>query len=176
MEDLQRRVCAIERPHRKLLQYYFIVSLILGPLFFLIFIPLSFRFRTLRYRFDPEGISMRWGILFRREINLTYARIQDIHLRSGIIERHLGLARIEVQTASGSAKAEMTIEGLLEFEEVRDYLYLQMRGMGAGSRTPTTTASGAAPELAQVLRDVTRELRGLREDLRADLRSRDGSP
>ena len=54
--------------------------------------------------FDEEGISVRWGILFRREINLTYARIQDIHLRSNFIERWLNLARIEVQTASGRGK------------------------------------------------------------------------
>lgn len=164
-------MCAIERPHRKLLHYYFIVSLLAGPLFFLALIPLVFRFRTLRYRFDPEGISMRWGILFRREINLTYARIQDIHLRSGIIERHLGLARIEVQTASGSAKAEMTIEGLQEFEEVRDYLYLQMRGVGAQSGPAPALGGASESELAAVLRDVTRELRGLREELR----SRDGA-
>jgi membrane protein YdbS with pleckstrin-like domain len=167
VSDLEQRVCAIERPHRKLLHYYLIRSLLLGPLFFLIFIPLSFRFRTLRYRFDPEGISMRWGVLFRREINLTYARIQDIHLRSGIIERHLGLARIEVQTASGSAKAEMTIEGLLEFEEVRDYLYLQMRGVGEKAGAARAAGAESAPELANVLRDVTSELRGLREDLRS---------
>ena len=165
MGNLERIVCSIERPHRRLLTYYLIVSFLLGPLFFMIFIPLSFRFRTLRYRFDPEGISMRWGILFRREINLTYARIQDIHLRSGIIERHLGLARIEVQTASGSAKAEMTIEGLLEFEEVRDYLYLQMRGVDA--KGGPAAAAASAPELASLLRDVTRELRALREDLRS---------
>ena len=68
---------------------------------------------------------MRWGILFRREVSLTYRRIQDIHLRSGILQRWLGLADILVQTASGSAGAEMTIEGLQEYEQVREFLDLQ---------------------------------------------------
>jgi putative membrane protein len=58
----------------------------------------------MRYRFDTDGIHMRWGIVFRREVLLNYSRIQDIHLRSNLIERWLGLARIEIQTASGSAK------------------------------------------------------------------------
>ena len=58
---------------------------------------------------------MRWGILFRREITLTYARIQDIHLTSNLVERWLRLARIQIQTASASASAEMTLEGLHEF-------------------------------------------------------------
>ena len=112
-------VLAIEGPSPKLFTYYPLSSLLLGPLFFIPLIPLYFRYHTLRYRFDEEGISMRCGILFRREINLTYTRIQDIHLRSNVVERWLDLARIEVQTASGSSGVEMTLEGLLEFEAIR---------------------------------------------------------
>jgi putative membrane protein len=41
---------------------------------------------------------------------LNYARIQDIHLRSNAMERWLGLARIEIQTASGSSNAGMTLQ------------------------------------------------------------------
>src|SRR5210317_541760 len=128
-------IFAIERPAPNLFTYYLLSSFVLGPLFFILLIPLYFRYHTLRYRFDEEGISMRWGILFRREINLTYARIQDIHLRSNLFERWLGLARVEVQTASGSAGAEMVLEGLLEFEAIRDYLYSRMRG-SHGAETP----------------------------------------
>lgn len=80
---------------------------------------------------------MRWGVLFRREIHLTSARIQDIHLSSNVVERWLGLARIEIQTASGSAKAEMTIHGVRESEELRDFLYSRMRGVGPGSTGST---------------------------------------
>ena len=37
---------------------------------------------------------MSWGILFRREVIIQFARIQDIHLRSNVVERWLGLGRI----------------------------------------------------------------------------------
>jgi putative membrane protein len=124
-----RAIFQIERPHPKLWTYYVLASLVAGPFFLFLLLPLYFRFRTLRYRFDEEGISMGWGILFRREIHLTYSRIQDIHLVANVVERWLGLARIQIQTASGSAKAEMTLEGLLEFELVRDFLYSRMRGL-----------------------------------------------
>ena len=63
-----------------------------------------------------EGLRMSWGILFRNEVLLNYARIQDIHLRSNAIERALGLARIEIQTASGSSSSVMTLEGLADPE------------------------------------------------------------
>ena len=167
-------IFAIERPSPNLFTYYLLSSLVLGPFFIFPLIPLYFRYHTLRYRFDEEGISMRWGILFRREINLTYARIQDIHLRSNFVERWLGLARVEVQTASGSSGAEMTLEGLLEFEVIRDYLYVRMRGAhsrGAGawaaaaSAADVAVAPAVADELATTLREVTAELRAVREAL-----------
>jgi putative membrane protein len=165
-------IFAIERPAPNLFTYYLLSSLLLGPLFFVLLIPLYFRYHTLRYRFDEEGISMRWGILFRREINLTYARIQDIHLRSNFVERWLDLARIEVQTASGSSGAEMTLEGLLEFEAIRDYLYTRMRGSKdvrpTTMRAPATGAeidNAAMQELAHTLREVAAELRSVREIL-----------
>ena len=167
-------IFAIERPAPNLFTYYLLSSLALGPFFFIALIPLYFRYHTLRYRFDEEGISMRWGILFRREINLTYARIQDIHLRSNFVERWLGLARVEVQTASGSSGAEMTLEGLLGFEAIRDYLYARMRGAHGRGIQPTGAAASpagvavdaaAANELAATLREVTAELRAVRESL-----------
>ena len=38
------------------------------------------------YRFDAEGVSVSYGVLFRREAFLTYARIQDIHVRRNLLE------------------------------------------------------------------------------------------
>ena len=172
MNDAQLR--EIDRPEPALLKYYLLRSLVLGPFFFVLLIPLYFRYYTLRYRFDDEGISMRWGILFRKEIHLTYARIQDIHLRSNFVERWLGLARVEIQTASGSAKAELTVEGLLEFEEVRDFIYSKMRGQrdtGTGaarvSRATEPVADGGPDDLAATLREVAAELRAVRAALEA---------
>jgi len=167
---------ALERPHRKLWTYYIIASLPPGPFCFLTLIPLYFRYHSMRYRFGKDGVSMRWGILFRREINLTYARIQDIHLSSNLVERWLGLARIQVQTASGSAKAEMTIEGILQYKALRDYLYSRMRGVRSAdilpsgppvSGTPGNSAldEETAAELTDTLREVALELRALRRNL-----------
>lgn len=156
---------SIERPHPNLFRYYMLQSLILGPLFFLILIPRYFRYHTLRYRFDREGVSMRWGILFRREISLNYARIQDIHLSSNVVERWLHLAKIEIQTASGSANAEMTIEGVQEFEAVRDFLYSKMRGASDEPEGADGSAPDAADELTSILRQIAQELRAIREKM-----------
>lgn len=163
---LQSQVFAIRRPSPELLKYYILSSFLFGPFFIFPLIYFYFRYHTMQYSFDEEGISMKWGILFRREIMLTYARIQDIHLTSNIVERWLKLARIQIQTASASSSAEMTIEGLHEFEMVRDFLYSKMRGVRHhGVVTATTTAPEPTNDLAIALREVASELRAVREAL-----------
>ncbi len=179
--DSDRATGSLRQPHPNLLKYYAIESLLLGPFFPLLLLPRLFRFRTLRYEIGEHGITARWGVLFRREISLDYERIQDIHLASNLIERRLGLGRVQVQTAAGSAKAELTVEGLQDFEQVRDFLYARMRGaqpLAAGPETagtsmptvstPTVEAIVAAlHETAGELRELRRELAARRETSRS---------
>ncbi len=159
-------IFALERPHPDLLKYYLLSSLAFPPLFPVLATYLYFRYHTMRYKFTDEGISMSWGILFRRQIIINYARIQDIHIRSNLVERWLGLARVLVQTASGSSGAEMTLEGFKEFEVVRDFLYSKMRGVKDPARKTAsaghTDTTGHDTALAAVLRDIARELRETR--------------
>ena len=156
-------IFALERPHRNLWTYYWVTCLAVPPLLPFTLPFYWFRYHTMRYKFTAEGISMSWGILFRREIIVNYARIQDIHLRSNLVERWFGLAKVLVQTASGNASAELTLEGLKEFEAVRDFLYSKMRGVKEQPSTPPVlTAVGSDAELAAALREVAAELRATR--------------
>ncbi len=165
------------RPTPALLRYYTIVSMLTLILFPFVFIPSYFKYQSLRYRFDDEGVGMSWGILFKKEIYLTYRRIQDIHVSRGIIQRQLGLATVSVQTASGSSGAEMSIEGMEDPEGLRDYLYSRMRGSQPTARisTPDTDDSSdehtesTAPspsadgdEALALLNDILQEVRRLK--------------
>jgi putative membrane protein len=162
---LSAHISSLERPHPALWTYYIICSLFTGPGIVFTLPYLYFRYHTLRYRFDEEGIHMKVGILFRREVNLTYARIQDIHLRSGFIQRWLGLANVQIQTASGSAGAELVIEGFKEFEAIRDFLYTRMRGYQARTSTGPATAPAAA-SITESNNEVISLLLGIRDELR----------
>jgi len=149
-------IVAIERPRESLMTYYTLKAIAATVAFPVVFPLLYFRYHTMRYRFDTDGIHMKWGIIFRREVLLNYSRIQDIHLRSNLIERWLGLARIEIQTASGAASANMMLEGMEDPEGMRDFLYSRMRG------TREEKAGSGADPLAAVLYDVASELREIR--------------
>lgn len=173
--DSLRTLPATLTPDRSLLTYYLITSLTLGPFFFFSFLPLHFRYRSLRYEVDDEGITARWGVLFRKEISLNYARIQDIHLTSNLLERWLGIAKIQIQTASGNAGAELTIQGLRDYDAVRDFLYSRMRGakdhLHAPAAAPGQPAAALPPaavdELTVTLREIAADIRALRQTLPA---------
>lgn len=168
------RVYGITRPHPNLLKSYVIRAVLTGPGLIVVLPYLYFRYHTMRYRFDDEGVTMQWGIIFRHEVRLNYGRIQDIHLTSGLVQRWLDLADLHIQTAAGSASAEMTIEGLREYGVVRDFLYRQMRGMremppAAGA------AAGAGDETAVLLRELLAELNAARIALERLAGKKDGA-
>ena len=160
------KILALERPHPALWKYYIITAIFTGPAIVFTLPYLFFRYYTLRYRFDAEGIHMRVGILFRREVNLTYARIQDIHLKSGFIQRWLGLANLEIQTASGSATAELVIEGFKEYEAIRDFLYTRMRGYQTRQSPANVVATSTAASPAGGNEEIVSLLLGIRDELR----------
>jgi putative membrane protein len=163
---------SITRPDQRLLKYYVIVSLLTLLAFPVTMVTLYIKFRTLRYRFDDEGVWRRQGLLWRREVNVAYRRIQDIHLTNGLIQRWLGLATVSIQTAAGSATPEVTIEGVLEAEALRDYLYTKMRGVRDGSSraashddTGSLGIAATPDETLALLTDIRDSLRRLDERL-----------
>jgi putative membrane protein len=155
-------IASIERPAEKLMTYYTIKAVFATVAFPVLLLILYFRYHTMRYKFDAEGIRMSWGIFFRREIMLNYSRIQDIHLRSSLIERFLGLARIEIQTAAGSSNGAMTLEGLRDHETMRDFLYSRMRGTRDYHRAEEHEPLVCEDELIGTLHEIAGELRAIR--------------
>jgi putative membrane protein len=110
-------------------------------------------------------------------------------LSSNLVERWLGLAKIQLQTASGSATAEMTVEGVREVEALRDFFYARMRGARGESgpgpdraiveaqAASTNVAVGAdMDELTRALNAVAAELRALRLDRQATRLPPDAPP
>src|SRR6185436_16853537 len=158
-------IFALTRPERKLLTLYFIYACFANVAFPFAFLPLYFRFITLRYRFDKEGVAVSHGLLWRRESYLTYARIQDIHVSRNIFERWLGIGTVQIQTASGSSTAEESITGIRQFDQIRNFLYARMRGhkLKAG----TEIAATGRTSTDEILNGIRDELRAIRELVKA---------
>lgn len=150
LRELAREAEARGIPVVALAAAVFLVAYALSALAFYV------RFRTLRYRFDADGLTRQWGLFFRRESFLAYARIQDAQVSQGVLERFFGIGTVAIQTASGSKGFEESIEGLREFELVRDFLYEKMRG---AKEAPAALEPGEEIALVNEVRDAVRELR-----------------
>ena len=134
---------SITRPDPALRTYYRITSAFSLILFPIVYLPLHFKYHSLRYRFDDDGVSMSWGRFFQRETYLTYKRIQDIRVTRGLLQRWLGLSELALQTASGGGNAEMKIEGIRDADALRDFLYERMRGARDDGEIEEGTGSGS---------------------------------
>jgi putative membrane protein len=169
--ELEAQVQAITRPAAPLLTYFFIIALCGNVVFPFLMLFLYFRFHTLHYRFDADGVSMGYGVLFRREMHLTYARMQDIHLSQNVFERWLGIGSVTVQTAGGGEGGDLQIVGVREFEAIRDYLYARMRGVreGRAAVPAVASAAGAGPATGtdHLLVEIRDELRAAARALAA---------
>jgi len=164
----EEEIFKLSRPHPSLLKLFFIYSLSSLVFFPIVMIPLYFRYHTLRYRFDSEGISIAYGIFWRRESYVTYSRIQDIHVTRNIFERWLGLGTVAIQTASGSSNSEESIIGMQEFELIRNFLYARMRGIQTQKKSMNpllkpTQSTNEEIELLQAIRDELRATRNAME-------------
>ncbi len=123
---------------------------------------------------------MRWGIFFQRETVLTYRRIQDIHVTRDLLQRWLGLATVSIQTAAGSAMPEMKLEGILQAEPLRDFLYERMRGARgvpalSDANTSSSVAAHAASTVGSSQEDSAQLLTEIRDNLQKLLQQRGAS-
>ena len=70
---------------------------------------------------------------------------------------------MQIQTASGTAGAELTIEGFQEFEGIRDFLYSRMRGARDKTAPIPPLPNAPADEAVTLLLAIRDELRQTRE-------------
>lgn len=61
------------------------------------------RYLSYRYRFDPDELVVREGILNRKERHVPYRHIHSIDTSRTVVHRLLGVSTVSVQTASGAA-------------------------------------------------------------------------
>lgn len=158
-------VHSLEKPSNKLLRYYFFASLLSGPGIVIAFPTLLIRYNTLRYRFEDSGLRMTVGLLFRKEVVVAFRRVQDIHVSRNLVQRWLGIASVSIQTASGNAAPEIVLEGIVDADTVRDWLYERMRGAKGATGTQHSSEPGLDESVAGNHDQVTVLLAGIRDNL-----------
>ncbi len=167
---------------------YWPLALIAG-LGLLIFIVLPFwilyplYFRNIEYSvISASGESMpeiyvKKGLLNITKKHVPFRTITNIASRAGPLDRLFGIGTVEIETAgySGTQRQgpEEKMEGIVFYEEMRDFILQELRKVRHPYVTGTETASSVeepVPELKDSLDDeillVLREIRDLLKDRR----------
>ena len=113
------------------------VGITIPILAILIFIAYWIRkyYETMVYKLTKDEIVWRRGVWFKKTGIVPYNRITNIDIGQGPISRMLGIASLKIQTAGYSgpsggfgSPAEIKIEGVKQFEELRELIMEFVRG------------------------------------------------
>ncbi|MER5435668.1 PH domain-containing protein [Streptomyces sp. NPDC002588] len=93
---------------------------------------LARNWRSWRYAERADDLLISRGVLWREETVVPYGRMQLVEVTSGPVERHFGLASVQLHTAAAATDA--TIPGLdpAEAERLRDRLTALGEARSAG--------------------------------------------
>lgn len=145
---------------------------------FIVSLPITYFLQRLNYEMrwyivTDRSLRIRSGVVFLKEITMTFANIQEIRVNANPIERFLGLANVVVRSAGGGdagAHGESSSGHLAEFagvdnaEAIRDLLVERLRvyrDSGLGDKP----VEAREPLAVLAAREVLQETRALRNSL-----------
>lgn len=120
-------------------------------------------YENFTFEFTDKDIIIREGVITRKTTVIPYARIQDIRSERTLVERLLGLATLEIETAGSSKVASETlIPGIANKNElIAELMELVERAKG-GTGLGEEARLGAAPSAAPaVLSEILEELKSI---------------
>ncbi|AEG45354.1 PH domain-containing protein [Isoptericola variabilis] len=88
--------------------------------------------RAIGYAERDDDLLIRKGILFRSLVVVPYGRMQYVDVEAGPLDRKLGLAKVQLHTASASTDADIPGLAPEEAERLRDRLTVRGEARLAG--------------------------------------------
>lgn len=108
------------------------------------------RFLTTSYRITPTQVELQRGLVGRKVLTARLDRVRAVELTSSLIHRVLGLAKVEIGTASAGTEGgdKFVLDGL-PLEQARE-----MRAALLHRAAPETRGTSTAAEVNSAERDV----------------------
>ncbi|WEL22747.1 PH domain-containing protein [Halorhabdus sp. BNX81] len=122
--------------------------------------------RSVGFRLTDDEIESRGGVWWHSQSTVPYSRITNAETKQGPITRRFGVGSVAIQTAGQGAQstAELTIQGVADYEELREQILESVREGGPEPEgTGGTTHTGTADEAT--LDALLDEVRAIRERL-----------
>lgn len=119
-----------------------LLILILGAIVVTTLVGRVLDWRQRRYAFDGSELRVHSGIVGRSLRTLDVARIQQIEIRRGLIQRLLGLAVVRVETAGSASEPEV------ELRVVSEANAIALRTAVRAAKARIQPSSDALPQIA----------------------------
>ncbi len=106
------------------------------------------RYLRFRYALTGDELVIRSGLLSRTHRVIPLARVQNVDVKQGVLQRLLRVAELRVETAGAGAEAEaaLSVLGAADAQALRGELLARRRAARAGTAAP---AAQGAPETAE---------------------------
>ncbi|MEO8028610.1 MAG: PH domain-containing protein [Bryobacteraceae bacterium] len=138
-------------------------------------LPFTFLARKLDYQLrwyvvTDRSLRIRSGIFSIEELTMTFSNIQEIRVNAGPLQKVLGLADVEVQSAGGGSGASGHVgrfEGVSNANDIRDLMVARLRkyrDSGLGEHDAAMPVASPM-ESESAAREVLAEARALRAAL-----------
>lgn len=73
---------------------------------FVVLVP-SAAYKRWRYRVTHDGLDLEHGLIVREQSSIPHFRVQHVDIRSGLIQRQLGIVSLTISTASPATDAQL---------------------------------------------------------------------
>ena len=125
---------------------------------------ISLYYTSIKFVLEDDEIVITKGVWWKTKSVVPYNRITNVNIYQGPLSRHLGLGKLNIQTAgfsgvssSGVKTAEGEIFGVKNFEEVKDIVMNYVKG-----RRPVAVEA-QAEEPSNMNESILDELRRIRK-------------
>lgn len=102
-------------------------------------------YRRFEYRLTEDTFDILSGVFTRRNREIPYRRIQNVDVSRNVVQRILGIAAVDLETAGGSS-TEGSIRFVSAAEATRLQQEIQRRKAGRGPEGPTGEGTGEPGE------------------------------
>ncbi|TGC09540.1 PH domain-containing protein [Methanolobus halotolerans] len=77
------------------------------------------------YMYEDGYLHIKRGLIFKTERSIKRERVQTVNIRSGLLQRLLGVATIQIETAGGGVESEIILSAVKVEETHRIKSYLE---------------------------------------------------
>ncbi|MFO7692825.1 MAG: PH domain-containing protein [Vicinamibacterales bacterium] len=105
------------------------------------------RYLTFRWRCDERELVIRWGLLFRHERHVPYARIQNVDAVQNAFHRLFSVVEVRVETGGGKEEeARLSVLPRAAFDEIRSRVFSSRPAHAEHAAPPVPAEHSEHPE------------------------------